>query len=96
MTAEQVKPAPTATDAQKPVELTEAELHADIARLRVELGGTVDQLAGRLDVRKQAEEKIAQGRAALIQKAPVIGAAIGIGLLAIGVLVVLRGRKKKS
>jgi hypothetical protein len=92
MTAEQVRPAATVSEPEP----TQAQLHADIARLRVELGGTVDQLAGRLDVRKQAEEKIAEGRAKLIEKAPVIGAAIGIGLLAIGVLVVLRGRKKKS
>ncbi len=64
--------------------------------MRVALGGTVDELADRLNVRKQAEEKIAQGRALLIQKMPVIGASMGIGLLAIGALVVLRGGKKKK
>lgn len=81
------------------VPATEAELHADIARLRVELGGTVDELSGRLDVRKQAEAKIAEGRERLMEKAPAIGAAVGIGVLAIGALIALRvglkRRKKK-
>ena len=97
MTAEQVRPAATSSGSAETKQPTpsEAQLHADIARLRVELGDTVDQLSGRLDFRNQAEDKIAEGRARLMEKAPVIGAAIGIGVLAIGVLFVLRGRKKK-
>ncbi|WP_163513631.1 DUF3618 domain-containing protein [Fodinicola acaciae] len=103
MTSEQVRTETGSTAAPQvtgPVPPTEAELHADIARLRVELGGTVDQLAGRLDVRKQAEAKLAESRERLMEKAPVIGAAIGVGVLAIGALIVLRAgmkrRKKRS
>jgi hypothetical protein len=80
-----------------PVPESEAELHADIARLRVELGGTVDELAGRLDVRKQAEAKMAEGRERLMEMAPTIGAAVGIGVLAIGALIALRvGMKRRK
>ena len=40
-------------------EKTPAELEAEIARQREQLAGTVDQLAAKLDVKTQAQQKVA-------------------------------------
>ena len=46
-----------------------AQIEADIARHRAELGETVDELAERLDVKKQAQHKIESVKAQLGQGA---------------------------
>jgi hypothetical protein len=73
------------------------DIKADIERTRSELSDTVDELAHRLDVKSQVEERAASVRQAVAEKTPPNAGKIAAGAAAalVVVLVVRRVRRRR-
>ena len=74
-----------------------AQIQAEIETTRAQLGRTVDELSARLDVPARAKEKAARAKDTAVEtyrESPpaVIGAAVALAGLVLGVIIVRRKR----
>lgn len=81
------------SDSSEPVDEAEA-IRRDIERTRAELAGTVDALSDKLNVKKQASDKVDVAKTAVVDHQREV--AIGGGVAAALVVLVLVIRRRRS